>query len=92
MEANYKDLRRSIIDRGQFVIRETHAKFKLDRYAWIAKTEEEKNVHYNRFIEYKVTESTKVVSTDGTAIVPEALSKGKQPGSEKERKSRKRDL
>lgn len=84
VDIQFKDLRRSLVETGQFKLADTHKQFAVSRSVWAGKTQAEKDRHYNRFRTFAVKDSCIVTSTDGESDIVAPKTKGEKINQERE--------
>ena len=78
MESQFKELRRSIVGMGKFMLAESHEQFSVSRGVWAKKTLAEQDRHYKRFKDFVLKDKRIVKTTDGQSNVVAPRTKGKK--------------
>ncbi|KAK3105657.1 hypothetical protein FSP39_002808 [Pinctada imbricata] len=75
--AQFKDIRRSIVGVGQFRLSKSHKHFEVSKTVWVSKTDEERSRLYKRCRNFISKDSKTITSTDGqtTVVAPRAHGK-----------------
>ncbi|CAG2257556.1 unnamed protein product [Mytilus edulis] len=90
VEAQFKDLQRALVSRGQYRVADSHKHFEITATSWVNKTVQERERLTKRFKSYIPPDKRIITSTDGrmNVIKPRAL--GKKIGQRKRKIKRKR--
>ena len=78
VESQFKELRRSIVGMGKFMLAESHEQFSVSRGVWAKKTLAEQDRHYKRFKDFVMKDKRIVKTRDGQSNVVAPRTKGKQ--------------
>ena len=74
------DIETAMIGQGKYELAQDYSRFKTDRYAWAAMTEDEVKKTMSSFVKYCPKLQNWSVSTDKKTVVPVTPSAGKKPG------------
>ena len=83
VDAQFKDLKRAMVNMGRFRLAETHRQFVVSKTVWTNKTDDERQRLYLRFRKHEVKNPRLVTSTDGQSDVVAPRTKGQKLGQRK---------
>ena len=90
VQAQYKELERSLFGHGEYVPTEQFQKFQMDPSVWCSLSKEGKIAHFQKFMRQRCeNQKDQVTSTDGTRTILKPKNGGKKPGQFKRRKVKK---
>ena len=89
IQEQYKELKRALLGRGEFMLHESYQKFYCDIAKWQNMTIQSRERHFNNFLNYKpsITGKNFITSTDGQCTVVQPKNGGKKPGQQKRKAS-----
>ena len=80
VQVQYADVRRALYGMGNYVLAPWMAKFKINQVNWSAKSKEEKEKWFLKFLEGKPKVEKAVKSTDGRLTIPKTSKTARKPG------------
>ena len=83
VQLQYADVRRALYGMGNYVLAPWMAKFKINQVNWSAKSKEEKEKWFLKFLEGKPKAEKAVKSTDGRLTIPTTSKTARKPGQRK---------
>ena len=83
VDAQFKDLMRSLVSRGQYRVAESHKQYEVTATAWLNKTPQERERRFKRFKGYIPMDKRVISSTDGMMNVFKPRTSGKKIGQRK---------
>lgn len=89
VQAQYKDIERSLIGRGNYVLAKNYSHYYIKPELWCSKSKEERKKFFLNFLKDRKKKVTGkyVKSTDGQLTVPTTSTGGKKPGQKKRKRS-----